>query len=151
MSLRVRASPNGFPTPPPIPGTPLAPPPPPPPPAADGWGARIAKLLPGESLALIGAAQPFVGAPDAPNRWIGESLVIGAALLLTIVLRARATSAAGRGAQWAAVAISVISLLLWVVATGEPISPLPHFTGEELAALVAFLWATLVPYFYKGD
>ncbi len=67
------------------------------------------------------------------------------------MLRSRATRAIGKGTQWKSVAIAVVSLLLWVAATGEPISPIADFPGAELTALVAFLWATLVPYFYEGD
>jgi len=54
-----------------------------------------------------------------------------------------------RGPQWIAIAISAVSFAVWVLAMGGrfPGVTLP----PDIAALVALVWATLVPVIYRGD
>ena len=53
-----------------------------------------------------------------------------------------------------AISISVISFLIWLAAlaaTGDGMSPFPKAWAAPYAPLIALMWGTMVPYFYKGD
>jgi hypothetical protein len=69
-------------------------------------------------------------------------------LVLTVIVRAFGTSDR-RGPQWLSVAVSAVSFVLWVYATGG------HFLSFEvdanLAALAVLVWTTLVPVFWRGE
>jgi hypothetical protein len=123
---------------------------------ADGWASRIAKLIPAEALGLYGTAVGMVGTSTALNPKVAMSIVTLACCVVTIMVRLQATRdpAEGRGPQIAAVAIALISFLVWVAAlgaTGEAVSPFSGLPGVAYAPLIALLWGTLVPYFYKGE
>lgn len=121
----------------------------------DGWAARLAKLIPAEALGLYGVASSQVPAAgtefDAQARAVTLWIVVLICLGFSAVIRLRAT-ADGGGPQWAAVAISVVSFLVWLVALGPPGSPVQLPAGFTFAGpLAAIIWATLVSYFYRGD
>jgi len=71
-----------------------------------------------------------------------------ACLVLTIVVRAFGTSDR-HGPQWLSVAISAVSFVLWVYATGG------HFLNYDvdvnLASLAVLVWTTLVPVLWRGE
>jgi hypothetical protein len=106
----------------------------------DPWLARLVKLVPAEIVAVY-----LAGRPLAQERYAGLWPV--ACLVLAIVVRAFGTSDR-RGPQWLSVAVSAVSFVLWVYATGG------HFltivVDPNLAALAVLVWTTLVPVFWRG-
>ena len=107
----------------------------------DPWLARLVKLVPAEIVAVYLAGRPLAAA-RFENTWPV------ACLLLTIVVRAWGTSD-GRGPQWLSVAISSVSFVIWVYATGG------HFLTLQVdpndAALAVLVWTTLVPALWRGE
>ncbi|TAL04098.1 MAG: hypothetical protein EPO08_02470 [Rhodospirillaceae bacterium] len=151
MSLRIRKR-----LPPPTGDAALAADMSPPRPAdGDEWGTRIAKLIPAEALALYGSAASVVPLPGAPGGEYRESALIVLSLIclgLSAWLRTRTTGGAAGKPQWAAVMISLISFVIWLVAIGPPTSPLPLPAGLQfVGAFVAVIWSAIVPYLYEGD
>jgi hypothetical protein len=122
---------------------------------ADGWASRVAKLIPGEALGLYGTAAGLIDTNRMDPK-IALGMVTVACCIITVMIRIALTRdpAAGRGPQIAAVAISLLSFLLWVAAlgaSGQGMSPFSDVPGVNYAPLAALLWGTLVPYFYKGE
>ncbi|MCG8506937.1 MAG: hypothetical protein MI755_20195 [Sphingomonadales bacterium] len=113
----------------------------------DGWGSRIAKLIPAEALGLYGAGSAVAG-----GKALGLWILAAACLVLSGVLRYRATQDPATGSpQWSAVIIAVISFTLWVVALEPPAGPIELGENAYLAAIFALIWGAAVPAFYKGD
>jgi|SRR5579859_1036976 len=138
---------------------------PPPPPAlagleteasqGDGWATRLAKLVPAEALGLYGAATSVIpvatAAFPAASRTIALYILAAVCLLFSAAIRWNATFANGRP-QYPAMAIAVISFVIWLAALGPPNSPLELPVGYRFVApLCAIVWASVVSYFYKGD
>jgi hypothetical protein len=107
----------------------------------DPWLTRLVKLVPAEIVAVYLAGRPF-----AEPRLAGAWPVV--CLVLTVIVRAFGTRDR-RGPQWVSVAVSAVSFVLWVYATGG------HFLSFEvdanLAALAVLVWTTLVPVFWRGE
>lgn len=118
----------------------------------DDWGSRIAKLIPAEALGLYGTAVGLVTTPDATARTTALWIIIAVCLAITIIIRYRATlDPTTKKPQTVAIAISVISFLLWLTALGAPASPIVLPAALAFAGpLAALLWGTFVPYIYKG-
>jgi hypothetical protein len=117
----------------------------------DEWGTRIAKLIPAEALGLYGSAVALI--PAASSARVGALWVVVLVCCgLTTLLRYRATlDPATRKPQWAAIAISIVSFILWLVALGGPTSPIMLPPDLSFAGpLAALLWGTIVPYIYRG-
>ena len=122
----------------------------------DDWSSRIVKLIPAEALGLYGTAIGLIAALSEVEQRIGIWLVSAVCILIIVMLRLRATRdpASGRGPQMQAIAISVISFVIWLAAlaaTGASISPFAGLPYLGIAPLLALLWGTVVPYFYQGD
>ena len=113
----------------------------------NSWTARLAKLIPGEALALYGAGQTIV--PD--NQPAGLWILAAGCLVLIGILRWKGTQDGSLPPQIPAIIIAAISFLLWVVALQPPAGPLDLGDKAWVAALVSLLWATIVPLIYKGD
>lgn len=114
-------------------------------PSQDEYLSRLLKLLPSESVALftLGAAL----FKDFRGQLV--SLVVGLLVLLAIRVRSTRSAMTGRP-QWMAVAVSVISYLVWIVVLGGPVAM--RITDDpRYAVLFMAAWTTLVPTFYKGD
>ena len=127
-ALRIRRAPSG-----PTVGAPAGP--------VDPWFTRLVKLVPAEAVAVY-----LAGRPLAAHRYDGEWPVV--CLALVVILRAWGTSSRS-GPQWASVAISGVSFVLWVYATGGRFL---HWNVEvNLASLAVLVWTTLVPVFWRGD
>lgn len=107
----------------------------------DPWLARVVKLVPAEVVAVYLAGRPLAEARFAAV-W---PLVC---LALVIVVRALGTSDR-RGPQWISVAVSAVSFVLWVSATGGRFPGLALPT--DVAGLGVLVWTTLVPVLWKGD
>jgi len=107
----------------------------------DSWLTRLVKLVPAEIVAVYLAGRPF-----AEARFAGAWPV--ACLVLTILVRAWGTSDR-RGPQWLSVAISAVSFVVWVYATGGHFLTLQ--VDANLAALAVLVWTTLVPVFWRGE
>lgn len=121
-------------------------------PTPDEWSSRIAKLIPAEALGLFGTATAFLGKPagesgaldSMQHNWLWG--IIAVCALLSILVRKQA------GAQNVAIAISLVSFAIWPVALPPPWSPVPLSASTSYAGpLIALLWGTIVPFFYKGD
>lgn len=122
----------------------------------DDWSSRIVKLIPAEALGLYGTAVGLVASLAAVEQKMALWLITVACVAIIVMIRVRATRdpAAGRGPQMVAIAISLISFLLWLAAlaaTGSTVSPFAGIPHIGIAPLAALLWGTLVPYFYQGD
>ena len=124
--------------------------------SGDGWGARLAKLIPAEALGLYGAAVAIV--PQVAGNFTQSARtaflwgIAVVCLAVSAAIRWKATSAAGRGPQMLAIAISLVSFLVWLLALGAPASPIALPPGFGfVGALIAVIWATLASYFYRGD
>jgi hypothetical protein len=113
----------------------------------DTWAARLAKLIPGEGLALYGAGTSVVPDDKPSGLW----LLAGGCAILIIIVRLQATKDGQRGPQLLAVAIALVSFLLWLVALQPPNGPLDLGNNAWIPALAALLWATIVPTVYSGD
>ena len=107
----------------------------------DSWLERLVKLVPAEVVAVY-----LAGRPLAEGRAAGIWPLV--CLGLVIVVRAFGTMDK-RGPQWASVAVSAVSFVLWVYAMGG------HFLNYSLdvniASLAVLVWTTLVPVFWKGE
>jgi|SRR5215831_11883959 len=107
----------------------------------DPWLTRLVKLVPAEIIAVY-----LAGRPLAEPRLAGTWPVV--CLVLTIIVRAFGTSD-HRGPQWLSVAVSAVSFVLWVYATGGHFLSLP--VDPNLAALAVLVWTTLAPVLWRGD
>ena len=125
----------------------------------DDWGTRIAKLIPAEALGLYGTAIGLVSSMKGSRDSTDPLALIVIALAccgLIVIIRYRATRHPETGApQPVAIAVALISFAIWLWALGASergISPIPSDPDRPWPApLVALLWGTFVPYFYKGD
>lgn len=116
-------------------------------PADDSWATRLAKLIPGEALALYGAGSAIVPDDQVWGLWALAFVT----LAFTVALRWQATQSTG-GPQLTSVLIAALSFCLWVIALDRPAGPIdwpPDLVW--IPALTSLLWATIVPVFYKGD
>ncbi|KQU55849.1 hypothetical protein ASG67_06985 [Sphingomonas sp. Leaf339] len=121
--------------------------------AGDDWGTRIAKLVPAEALGLYGSAVALVQTPSASVRVGALWVIVAICAVLTIFIRYRSTldPATGRP-QWPAIAISLVSFILWLTAIGAPTSPIALPEGLAFAGpLAALLWGAVLPYIYRGE
>lgn len=107
----------------------------------DSWLERLVKLVPAEVVAVYLAGRPLA---EGKAAGIWPLVCLG----LVIVVRAFGTMDK-RGPQWASVAVSAVSFVLWVYAMGG------HFLTFSLevniASLAVLVWTTLVPVFWKGE
>jgi len=107
----------------------------------DPWLVRLVKLVPAEVVAAYLAGRPLAGA-----RWAGEWSVV--CLAMVIIVRAWGT-ADRRGPQWVSVAVSAVSFVLWVYASGGRFL---HWNVDvTLASLAVLVWTTLVPVLWRGE
>jgi len=107
----------------------------------DPWLTRLVKLVPAEVVAVY-----LAGRPLAAEKYAGDWPV--ACLVLVVLVRAWGT-ADRRGPQWASVAISVVSFVLWVYAMGGRF--LTWNVDVNLAALAVLVWTTVVPVVWRGE
>ncbi|MFM7230792.1 MAG: hypothetical protein ACKO3S_02285 [bacterium] len=107
----------------------------------DPWLVRLVKLVPSEAVAVYLAGRTY-----AHGDWAVAWPFVG--LALTLVLRAWGT-ADERGPQWQAVAISGVSFVLWVCATGGTFAGVP--LPQDVAALAVLVWTTVVPGVWRGS
>lgn len=111
----------------------------------DTWDTRIAKLIPAEALGLYGVGSAIIPMADV----LSLSILIAACLAVTIIVRYRSTKSNVIGkAQWGAIAIAVVSFLLWVITLNPP-----EFLSDydHIPALLTLIWGTIVPLVYKGS
>jgi len=84
---------------------------------SDAYMGRLVKLVPAEAVTvyplLVSQAQTATG----PNRML-VYVTAWVLLLVVIVLRWRATSVPGKGAQWGAVLIAAVAFFIWVHVMG---------------------------------
>ncbi|MBL9020873.1 MAG: hypothetical protein JNL21_01685 [Myxococcales bacterium] len=108
------------------------------------------KLIPSEVIALYLVGAGFIQ-PDQPWVLLGWA-VFG--LFAVVLVRARGTTnpETGEGPQWAAVAISATSYVLWLYSLGGPFAAFPGHDLHEpaIASLLVLAWTFVVPYFYRG-
>jgi len=150
------------------------------PPMDDGYMSRMVKLVPAEAVGpfpfLLDSAQRLP-LPQGSPRW-GVYFVAWVLLLVVVVLRARATSEPGAGAQWGGVLIAAVAFVIWVHvlggdfgleillnkmlagagadgisrATGGALSP---DTAGQVKTFVSNVtltaWTILAPAIYRGD
>ena len=107
----------------------------------DTWLSRLVKLVPAEIVAVY-----LAGRPLAQERYAGAWPLV--CLVLLVIVRAFGTSDR-RGPQWLSVAISAVSFVLWVYATGGHF--LTYTLDVNLAALSVLVWTTLVPVLWRGE
>jgi hypothetical protein len=110
-------------------------------PAGDPWIARLVKLVPSEIVAVYLAGRGYAG--SIAGFWP----VVCLALL--VIVRVWGTRGPRRKPQWAAVAISSASFVLWVFAIDGRI--LGVTLAPDLASLAVLVWTTLIPVLYRGD
>lgn len=113
----------------------------------DNWSDRVVKLIPAEALGLYGAGSAIVPDDKVQGLWI----LSVACFLVTIIFRYQATRGSDGKPQLIAIAISVISFALWLVALSPPVGPFDLGENAYLGALFALIWGVMVPAFYKGD
>lgn len=122
----------------------------------DNWDSRIIKLIPAEALALYGTGTAIVGRLGEGQKYdpLGLGILIIACLILIIAVRMKLTkSKAGEKPQYFGILISIISFALWLMALGGD-AGFSSIWGEGrqyMGALLAIIWGTLLPYFYKGN
>jgi hypothetical protein len=107
----------------------------------DEYLARLVKLIPSEVIAIYMAGLPL--AKSWPGTW---SFVC---LILVLIARIFGTREPGKNVQWISVAVSFMSFIIWIYASG---SFFFHWTlDQNIAALAVLVWTFLVPFFHKGD
>lgn len=131
---------------------------------SDNYMDRLIKLVPTEAV----TAYPLLSqkALAADSQW-AILLLAWALLVVVIAIRWNSTATPGKGPQWTAIIIAVISFVIWVYASGgdfgfqllaEPL--IKSLTGAAaldanakafLVALAFVLWTVLAPLFYKGE
>ena len=117
-------------------------------PPADKWNERIVKLIPAEALGLYGTGSAIV--PDTEK--YGMYFLTVACIAVTVLFRYKATQSAMGKPQIIAIAISVISFLLWLLAFSNSIGPFELKECQQYwGALLALTWGVFVPALYKGD
>ena len=107
----------------------------------DSWLERLVKLVPAEVVAVYLAGRPLA---EGKAAGIWPLVCLG----LVIVVRAFGTMDK-RGPQWASVAVSAVSFVLWVYAMGGHF--LTYSLDVNIASLAVLVWTTLVPVFWKGE
>lgn len=107
----------------------------------DSWLERLVKLVPAEVVAVYLAGRPLA---EGKAAGIWPLVCLG----LVIVIRAFGTMDK-RGPQWASVAVSAVSFVLWVYAMGGHF--LTYSLDVNIASLAVLVWTTLVPVFWKGE
>lgn len=112
----------------------------------DDWGARLAKLVPAEALALYGA-----GITLANGRTLGLWVLAVVGFLLAGAVRYKATSEAGKPPQLVAIGVAMVSFLAWLLSLPAGSTPVPLGEHSFLASIFALCWTFIVPIFYKGD
>lgn len=109
---------------------------------------RLVKLIPAEVLGLY-----LIGVGLIPTG-IALALAVWAAVCTALVIFARAYATADPanklGPQWAAVAVSTVSFILWLYSMGGPFEAY-GLAVPWLGSLAILVWTFLVPYFYKGE
>lgn len=131
------------------------------PPALDSYLERLVKLVPAESICAYPLLSGYAG---AQGLW-AEVLVSWVLLVVSGVLRWHATKGGTGQPQWPALAVALVSFVIWVGVMGGHfgITALIGWLGlgslaEALAAASEFLtvlalviWTILIPVFYQGD
>jgi hypothetical protein len=124
--------------------------------AQDNWDSRIIKLIPAEALALYGTGTSIVGRIGDEQKYdpLGIGILIAACLVLIIAVRIKLTkSKPGDKPQYFGILITLVSFVLWLIALGGD-AGFSWIWGESrqyMGALLAIIWGTLLPYFYKGN
>ena len=122
----------------------------------DNWDSRIIKLIPAEALALYGTGTSIVGRLGDEQKYdpLGIGILIAACLVLIIAVRVKLTkSNPDDKPQYFGIFISLVSFALWLIALGGD-AGFSWIWGEDreyMGALLAIIWGTLLPYFYKGN
>ena len=121
--------------------------------SGDDWGARIAKLIPAEALGLYGTAVAFGKSTNQTVETLVLWIIVAVCCGLTVLIRYRATlDPVTHRPAWTAIAIALVSFILWVWALGPPNSPIPVVSDLPTAGpLAALLWGTILPYIYRGE
>lgn len=144
---------------------------------SDPYMSRLVKLVPSEAVGIypviMSQANQIPTTPGEP-RW-AIYIAAWALLLIVVVLRWRATSAPGQGAQWGAILIAAVAFFIWVHVMGgdfgleryfPQISPQllaqdPTRSPTDTSALAGMkdfvanlslmTWTLLAPAVYRGD
>jgi hypothetical protein len=106
--------------------------------------ARVAKTIPGEVVGLYLAGKPMLVPPA--GIW---ALTCRPLVLLARIWATRDT-ASGKGPQWKAVGVSLVSYVVWIYATGDQI----WFVAPPNPKLIMgamLIWSFVIPYIWKGD
>ena len=112
---------------------------------ADKWSDRLVKLIPAEALGLYGTGTALT--KDVEHGLI--TLFIGG-LIVTFLVRYFGTQNNLNRPQWMMIAISLLSYCLWVFALPDGVRPF-DLLDQSLIALIALIFATIVPIIYKGN
>ncbi len=110
---------------------------------------RLVRLIPAEVLAVYQTLYGVLKEPESPAiTWLP---VIGVVLVFLVrVWGTRDASNKFTTAQWLAVVISMVSFIIWVLASGHKILWFGVLDPRLCSALM-ILWVFVVPIFYKGD
>jgi hypothetical protein len=119
------------------------------------YTARLVQLIPAEVVAAYSAIRGIVVVVAPADALAKETLpwlpLLGlAGVLFVRAWGTRAPSGSLSTIQWAAVGISAVSFIVWVISLGHPIfvqTPIPTWIGSVLL----IIWAFLMPYIYKGS
>ena len=106
------------------------------------WMERLIKLIPGEVLVVYLAGKGYAAS------WLGIWALV--CLVLVFVIRAWGTKDRGTSIQWPAVAVSVVSFVLWIYAMGGQFLNL-QLPNPGIASAAVLVWTAVIPIFYKGD
>ncbi len=150
------------------------------PPMDDGYMSRLVKLVPAEAIGpfpfLLESAKN-VPMPDGAAR-LPVYFVAWTLLLIVVVLRYKATSEPGKGAQWGGVLIAAVAFFIWAHVMGGDfgfellLNKLSAGTGPDgitrttgaigggassvefknfIANVSLMAWTTLAPVVYRGE
>ena len=109
---------------------------------------RLTKLIPGEVVALYVGGSALIE-PDRHWLLLIWSLV---GLVALVALRTVGTRdpATGKGPQWTAITLSIISYAIWIYTLGGPFAAF-GIHDPTIGRLLVMGWTFFIPIFYRGD
>lgn len=113
---------------------------------------KLTRLIPGEviGLYLVGVGLIPKGQGVATVCWS----VFCAIVLVIVRVKGTSDREQGKGPQWTAIVIALISYVIWLYALGGPFVAFPASASihvSYVASLLVLGWTFIVPYFFRAE
>ncbi len=107
---------------------------------------RLVKLIPSEIITAYVTIYGLVSVSEKGDKSILLWLIIAILFVLTPIYLLKISKVT----KWPQIAFSSFGFLIWVFATGSPISEILNFPTSFIASLVLIIYTLFIPLFYKG-